>query len=175
MVNTELQRDILKMLKKGLLKETNFTLSVISETATLEEAKFNINYLNDLGLTEDGDVKPMINRWVGGSDEPVVRPSEILVSGRITAKGVDYLEIDGGLSAVLDTVTVRLHADTIRDLIEAKIIESSTIPEEEKPALREAIKGMKEEGLKQLTTRLISFGLDQGAITAKQLSAWLNI
>ncbi|WP_422101891.1 hypothetical protein [Vreelandella sp.] len=166
MVNRELQRDILKMLKKGLLKDTNFTLARISETATLEEAKFSINYLNDLHLIENGDAKPMINRWVVGSDEPFVKPSEILISGRITAKGVDFLEEDGGLSAVLDTVTVKLHADTIRDLIEAKIISNQDISIEEKTSLLKSLKKMPEEAMRQLTQKLIGYGLEQAP------SAW---
>src|ERR1700689_3844572 len=37
----------------------------------------------------------------------------------LTAKGIDFLEDDGGLSAILGVVTVKLHADTIRDLIAA--------------------------------------------------------
>lgn len=90
-------------------------------------------------------------------------------SGSITCKGIDFLEEDGGISAILSTITVRLHADTIRTLIETKITESEVIPENEKPALREALKGMKEEGLKQLTTRLVGHSLDKGAITAQQL------
>ncbi|MGY4876488.1 hypothetical protein ACLUEY_01225 [Vreelandella aquamarina] len=174
MVNRELQRDILDMLKKGQLKHTNFMLARISETATLEEARFNINYLVDLNLIENGDAKPMINRWVVGSDEPAVTPSEILISGRVTAKGVDFLEEDGGISATLATVTVKLHADTIRDLIDAKIVESNAIPDDDKPALREALKGMKEEGLKQLTTRLVSYGLEQGSISAQQIMNWMG-
>ncbi|UQI38830.1 hypothetical protein [Vreelandella venusta] len=92
--------------------------------------------------------------------------SDANINGVITARGIDFLEDDGGLSAILGTVTVKLHADTIRDLIDAKITESNTIPEQEKPALREALKGMKEEGLKQLTTRLVSYGIEQAP------SAW---
>ncbi|MBB3192068.1 hypothetical protein [Halomonas cerina] len=84
-----------------------------------------------------------------------------IVQARITSKGLDFLEDDGGLSAILGTVTVRLHADTIRDLIETKIAESEDVPEEDKPGLIAALKEMREEGLKQLTQRVVSHGLDQ--------------
>jgi hypothetical protein len=39
---------------------------------------------------------------------------------KITAKGVDFLENDGGLSAILGVVRVKLHADTLRDILAKK-------------------------------------------------------
>ncbi|EHA14780.1 hypothetical protein [Halomonas sp. HAL1] len=174
MISRELQLKMLNALKKGLLQETNFYLSQISNTSTLDVARFNIRYLTEHGLVQNGNAENTLNTWVTESAGPNIPPSDILVSGRLTAKGIDFLEDDGGLSAILGTVTVKLHADTIRDLIDSKIVESEAIPAQEKPALREALKGMKEEGLKQLTTRLISYGLDQGAITAQQLGQWLH-
>lgn len=77
---------------------------------------------------------------------------------KITAKGMDFLEDDGGLSAILGTVTVRLHADTIRDLIENRIAVSDT-PPEEKQRMISTLKRLPEEGLKTLTNRLVNEGL----------------
>lgn len=93
---------------------------------------------------------------------------------RLTQSGIDFLKDDGGLSAILGTVTVRLHADTIRDLIEAKIIESSDISAEDKPRLVAALKGLREEGLKQLTQRIVTYGLDQGAVSGHNLWQWIT-
>ncbi len=42
-------------------------------------------------------------------------PPEIL-SARITAKGIDFLEDDGGISSILNTVTVKFNPDDIRRL-----------------------------------------------------------
>lgn len=42
-------------------------------------------------------------------------------SATITARGLDFLAGDGGLSAILNVVTVRLHEDTIRDLLIQRI------------------------------------------------------
>ncbi|CAM0557124.1 hypothetical protein EHLJMEHL_02212 [Vreelandella titanicae] len=132
----------------------------------------NLHYLEGHGLVELGRSDHFsITTTFGNRRFTGSQPNG---SVRITEAGMDFIQNDGGLTAILDTVTVKLHADTLRDLIEAKIIESEAIPEQEKPALREALKGMREEGLKQLTTRLISYGLDQGAITAQQLGQWLN-
>ena len=40
---------------------------------------------------------------------------------RITARGMDFLADDGGLSAVLGVVTVKLHEDTLKELIGQRI------------------------------------------------------
>ena len=42
----------------------------------------------------------------------------------ITAKGLDFLEDDGGLSAILGAITVKLDPDDLRALIAARIEES---------------------------------------------------
>ena len=42
----------------------------------------------------------------------------------ITANGLDFLKDDGGLRAILGIVTVRLEADTLKAILEAKINES---------------------------------------------------
>lgn len=128
-----------------------------------EHAEANLYYLLEHGL---------VARY--GVSRDYQNQHEI-ITARITQAGIDFLENDGGLTAILGTVTVKLHADTIRGLIDAKIIGSSAIPEQEKPALREALKGMKEEALKQLTTRLISKGLDQGAVSAQELWQWMSL
>lgn len=109
----------------------------------------NLYYLEEHGLVE------LLKSQEIGRRVPRVG------AARITAQGMDFLENDGGLSAILGTVTVRLHADTIRDLIEAKIYESEDVPEEDKPRLIAALKEMREEGLKQMTQRVVSYGLDQ--------------
>jgi hypothetical protein len=77
----------------------------------------------------------------------------------ITAAGLDFLEDDGGLSAILGVVTVKLHADTIRDLIDAKI-ETSSLPAEEKSKLRKALAGLSEAGLREVITGLVKIGLN---------------
>ncbi|MGP9764571.1 hypothetical protein ACT3UM_02435 [Halomonas sp. AOP13-D3-9] len=170
MVNRELQLLLLERLKAGGLKKYQTQLEA-SEYRHVNEVDFNLRYLSELGLLECTQWNVILTR----PDNHQAEIAGVSVTGRITAKGVDFLEDDGGISAILGTVKVKLHADTLRGLIDAKIVENEAIPEQEKHALREALKGMKEEGLKQLTTRLISYGLDQGAITAQQLSTWLNI
>lgn len=83
---------------------------------------------------------------------------------RITAAGMDFLADDGGLSAILGVVTVRLHDDTIRDLL-IKRVEASDGEPGAKKALIDKIKGLPAEALGKLTMD----GLDAALAQAPRL------
>lgn len=75
-----------------------------SEGETQEDVDANIFYLAEHGL--------------------ITVPTTLVQAGhqrlgipRITAAGMDFLADDGGLSAILGVVTVKLHDDTIRQLL----------------------------------------------------------
>lgn len=76
-----------------------------------------------------------------------------------TAKGMDFLADDGGLGAILGTVTVKLHEDTLRQLIEAKV-QSSNLPEEQKNGILKALREAPGETTKQLITKLVDLGME---------------
>lgn len=106
----------------------------------------NLHYLAEHGLVDanqDGDIS--------------LRKFQFL-HARITAAGMDFLADDGGLSAILGVVTIKLHDETIRALIEAKIL-ASDLPVEEKAGLLSALKDLPGEALKHLTTKLLDAGL----------------
>jgi hypothetical protein len=77
----------------------------------------------------------------------------------ITAKGLDFLADDGGLTTILGTLTIKFHEDTLRQLIEAKII-GSDLTDKEKSATLKAIKELPAEGIKQVSTKLIELGME---------------
>ncbi len=70
-----------------------------------------------------------------------------LGAASITAAGLDFLADDGGLSAILGVVTVKVHADTIRDLIAAKI-DTADLPVEKKSALKKQLAALPETALR---------------------------
>lgn len=78
---------------------------------------------------------------------------------KITPAGLDFLADDGGLSAILGTVTVRLHADTVRDLLAARIAASDLSPDDKK-TLSDHLRSLPAEALKNITTRLLDAALD---------------
>ena len=81
---------------------------------------------------------------------------------KITAKGIDFLTDDGGLSAILGVVTVRLHSDTIQALLDAKINEAN-IPPEEKSRLKGILSKMGDVALAKCTEKAID------AVTSPQI------
>ncbi|MCS4532794.1 hypothetical protein [Neisseria montereyensis] len=72
-----------------------------------------------------------------------------------TEKAFDFLADDGGLSAIIGVVTVKLHNDTIQELLAAKI-EEADITKEEKNALKEVVGTVKGAALSTLTENLIN-------------------
>lgn len=89
----------------------------------------------------------------------------------ITAAGMDFLADDGGLSAILGIVTVKLHDETIRDLIAARL-EESNLPVEEKTGLLHQLRELRGESIKHLTMKLLDAGLENwpAALAAIQTS-----
>jgi hypothetical protein len=93
----------------------------------------------------------------------------IFEGARITAKGLDFLADDGGISAILGTVTVRLHADSIKELLLTRI-ESSNAPVEKKSWLKKQIETASSETIKKIVGSL----LDQGVTRAPELLKWVE-
>ena len=86
--------------------------------------------------------------------------SLIYQGGNITAKGMDFLADDGGLSAILGVVTIKLHDDTIKSLIENKILESD-LPEPEKKRLLDQLRELPGAATKHLVLKLVDLGLEK--------------
>ena len=143
MLDRAVQRQVLELLRK------HYPLGVHTVRELGLEGRMvaaNLRYLEEHGLCKSG-------LQFGAAGDISFSPSTI------TAAGLDFLEDDGGLSAILGVVNVKLHADTIRDLIGAKI-ETSTMPAEEKSKLRKVLAGLSEAGLRAATTDLVKSGLD---------------
>ncbi|HEX7908277.1 MAG TPA: hypothetical protein VF534_09345 [Paraburkholderia sp.] len=71
---------------------------------------------------------------------------------------MDFLADDGGLSAILGVVTVRLHEETLKELIGTQIAESD-LPDPEKIRLLDQLKSLPAEAIKHLSLKLIDAGL----------------
>lgn len=77
-----------------------------------------------------------------------------------TAKGMDFLQKDGGLSAILGVVTVRLHDDTIKDLLSMKI-QDSDLPPAEKQRWIDQLRELPAETTKHIVLKLVDLGLEK--------------
>ncbi|WP_395317011.1 hypothetical protein [Variovorax sp. UC74_104] len=121
----------------------------------------NLVYLEEHGLVKSG-----ITFSITGA--------ALYDGARITAAGLDFLADDGGLTAVLGTVIVKLHADTIRDLMLAKV-EAAQLPAEEKSRLKKAITTLSTEALKEAAKKLVSAGMDNAPDAIALLRTLLGI
>ena len=105
----------------------------------------NLHYLKGHSLLMGVEVKTMT--------------SFQLVNVKITEAGLDFLEDDGGIGAILRTVTVRLDADQLRQILAAKVA-TLPIPEEEKASTLDAIRKLPAEILNKLVMRFVEKGIE---------------
>lgn len=91
----------------------------------------------------------------------------------ITVQGLDFIADDGGLSGILNVVTVKLHAETIRDLL-IKKIESTSIPAAKRSSLIQAIRNLPGRALEKLTDKMLDSGADFLVGKAHELGTLLD-
>ncbi|WP_141245475.1 hypothetical protein [Mesorhizobium sp. WSM3864] len=154
-LDRELQRKQLEMLS-DVYPDAMRKFPVI-EGADFASYTANLRYLADHALVEA--------EWVRMMNGP---PSPKWA--RITAAGLDFLEDDGGLSAILGVVTVRLHEDTIKSLL-VEQVEKSAAPATVKSKLVEQIKALPAEMTKALTIEAMKAGL----ANIPEIAGWLQM
>jgi hypothetical protein len=155
-IDRSLQRDVLEILAAsyGSSNPDNQGVKALSDDP--QKLAANLRYLTEHGLIEGG-FRPLSD----GSGKWSIVPNLM----HITARGLDLLEDDGGLSAVLGTVTIKLHPDTIRDLIEARLA-ALPIPDEERQSLIARLRKASATALQNISIRLMEQGLETMAKTA---------
>lgn len=77
---------------------------------------------------------------------------------RLTHIGIDFLRDDGGLSAILGVVTIKIHDDTLKFLIQSKI-EGSDLPPPDKKRYVDLLRELPAESTKHLVLKLVDLGL----------------
>lgn len=116
-------------------------------------------------LHENGLIRADVSQYMGGGMS--------VHFATITARGLDFLQDDGGLSAILNTLTVRLDAEQLRLLIEQKVDESD-MPPAEKSKLKKWLREAGGAGLKEATTRLVNAALDHAPDALQLLRTMLG-
>ncbi|WP_176079513.1 hypothetical protein [Paraburkholderia tropica] len=140
------QRELLEMLAESYPRPHDIRqLFNEMDDAATERYAANLLYLEEHGLADSAIKYGMDGHMASGLP-------------RITAKGMDFLADDGGLSAILGVVTVKLHEDTLKELIAHRISESD-LPAPEKSRLLDQIKSLPGEAVKHLTLKLVDAGL----------------
>jgi hypothetical protein len=160
-LNRDLQRSILSELAECYPDAYGHPLQTLAPQADEGEIVANLIYLAEHGLLQHGLVQDD-DGW-----SPVVGLT------RITARGMDFLEDDGGLSAILGMVTIKLHSDTIKDLIEAKIAQSDLAPADKKRWI-DQLRSLPADATKHLVQKLVEKGLDGGPAAIAAIGTYLT-
>ena len=100
--------------------------------------------------------------------------TEVPNAYRITSKGIDFLEDDGGLSAILNTVTVKFDVDNVRELVEAGLL-TAHVPEEKQGALMKAIQEAPGTMLQTAVTKMVEKGMSDPVGTAKAVAGLFGV
>lgn len=75
----------------------------------------------------------------------------------ITAKGIDFIQRDGGLSAILNVQTIKFHRDTV--LVIEDLIAISNMTEAQKNKAKSTLGEMSSEALKTVVQTITTAGL----------------
>lgn len=157
-IDRKYQRDLLAFLQEDFPtyeKAPDHCQSLRDE----DEDKYlaNVLYLQDHGLLEAG-----ASVRFDSAGTPLFAVGAF---PRITSAGIDFMLDDGGLSAILNVTTVKIHEDSIKALVEYKVL-ASNLPMEDKQSVIEKLKLLPSEGAKRLLDKLLDKGVDallQGA------------
>ena len=106
--NRKREREILLRLAEAYPKDINEAAENKKPFFTLPSYKHEFFYLAGHNLIE--------------LNHAVVCGDIFIFSAKITSQGIDFIKDDGGISAILDTVTVKIHEESIKAIIAEKII-----------------------------------------------------
>jgi len=152
-----LNRDLMRQILEFLAKAYPATIFNMEELPQHEDLPRSLHYLAELGLIKTTETSHM------GSAYPKI------LSVRITAKGLDFLADDGGYSAIIGAVTVRLHADTIKSLLVARI-ERSDLAEQDKNRLLGKLNRLGYSAVEHLLKKSVDVALE----SSPTLIQWLQ-
>lgn len=128
--------------------------------------------LNKLGTAESVETEVRYLAGLGLLDGHYYL-SEGVSWATITSQGRDYVDPSGGIGGELNVVTVRLHEDTIRQILINRV-NTSDADTTVKSKLVDQIKALPAEGLSKLAEKALEKGLQHmpGVLQWLQTAPW---
>ena len=77
----------------------------------------------------------------------------------INQNGMDFLANDGGLSAILSTITIKIDTEQFRQILQTRINESN-LPPDQKSQIISALQSLPSESIKLLSAKVLDLGWD---------------
>ncbi len=139
-----------------------------TESDEYHKCAINLHYLSGHGLVTEKSTsaKPSMTGDGGGH--------VFIMSPTITEKGLDFLQDDGGLSAILNVVTVRFEAETLKAILVNKINQSD-LNQEQKQSMTLALEELPAESIKHLTMKLLDKGLEELPAAMTLIGTYLGL
>ena len=170
MLDRALQRRILEALA-ALYPEGTYDLPQAVSPADGGEAPderrvlVNTQYLAEHGLLESGFAR----RGTLGDDSFMAMGEH-----RITAKGLDLLADDGGLGAVLGTVTVRLDAAQWAELLARKVEAAPGLSHADRSSIAATLRSLPAKAIGTVFEKLLDWAVDHSQDALPLLRMWLS-
>lgn len=129
----------------------------------------NTHYLAEHGLVQGGFEDVRMLSHDGPPEERFVEHQTI-----ITAHGMDFLADDGGLGAILKTVTVRLDAAQLAEILARKVEQLAGVPPEEKASIANELRKLPAKAAEKLVEKLIDFSIEHAGDALPAIRAVLG-
>ncbi|MEQ6971614.1 hypothetical protein ABN180_01350 [Klebsiella pneumoniae] len=147
----KLQREILQACVDSypaapLLEQFNLTEVAECAESNIQKLLANINYLCEHGLIKN-------------HSSIILNDHSILTRITATAKGIDFMLNDGGLSAILNVQTIKLHRDAV--VVLEDLIAISNMNDEQKEKAKSALGELPTEALKAMVQAAVAAGLSK--------------
>jgi len=90
----------------------------------------------------------------------------------ITERGVDFIRDDGGLSSILNVMTIKIHNETIEKLED--VIKQSHLTAEQKSSYLGKLRELPAETTKHLVLKLLDLGLSRSGDVIQLISSYFH-
>lgn len=165
-LDRKLQFELLEKLRSSYPSHYDLNSDYSYGSTEYEKAAINLYYLKQHGLVEEESLLKATG-FGGYFNLQFNLPT-------ITHKGMDFLADDGGLSAILNVVTIKFEADTLKAILSNHINHSDLAPEYKK-SMNDALEELPAETIKHLTMKLLDEGLENLPNALVLISTYLGL
>ncbi len=150
-LDRQLQLELLEKMSTSFPEYYDFSEEYKYGTDAYKRVVANLYYLMQHNLIEERSI--LESRVVSGIKNPQIHLPTI------NQNGMDFLANDGGLSAILSVVTIKIDPEQYRQILITRVQESN-LPNEEKNQIVSALESLPAENIKHLSTKLVDWGWD---------------
>ncbi|WP_313249563.1 hypothetical protein [Stenotrophomonas indicatrix] len=160
---SKLDREAQRQILETLAEDYPETVAAEALYGVVEPHKVtsNVSYLEDHGLVRAEYSGP---KQLGHYVE----------KASITHKGLDFIQDDGGLGAILGVVTIKIHEDSIKELV-AQRIRASDLSKPDKKRYLDQLRELPGEATKHLALKMVDAGLENWHQALPLLKSFLGL